>query len=155
MLALQRCQQQAAIARQSALYLPHATWYTSDPSPFPTRTSSSHLLNSRHQVLRSSTPPPHRLFCTSNISASIQVAYVDSNCSRSANTSNTHRPHPMVFLDLEYLPPSVCASSAYANRSLKRQTSGPPSSTHMYSTSVFLYTFNVSTLATSLCQCCS
>ena len=70
MFALQRCQQQAAFARQSALYLPHATWYTSDRSSFPTRTSSRHLLNSRHQVLRSSThrfcarqtfPPPSRL----------------------------------------------------------------------------------------------
>ena len=73
MFALQRCQQQAAIARQSALYLPHATWYSSDPSPFPTRISSRPLLNSQHQVLRSSTPPPHRFFCTSNTSASIQV----------------------------------------------------------------------------------
>ena len=71
-------------------------------------------------------------------------AHVDSNCSRSANTSNTHRPHPIVFLHVKHLCPPICPSSAHANRSLKRQTPGPPSSTRMHSTSVFLYTFNVS-----------
>ena len=95
--------------------------------------------------------PTPSFFCTSNTSVSIQV----DTWTPIALEVPTLRTRTV--LTPWFSCPPICPSSAHANRSLKRHTPGPPSSrssTHMYSTSVFLDSSNIS-LATSSCQCCS